>query len=54
MISYLGSEWSFASCNVLDKRTVVAFTTQLNTLIAISYEGKYLINIYFNQLSILF
>ena len=41
IIPYLGSEWSFACVNLLEKKCIVAFSSELNVIIAISYEGNY-------------
>lgn len=42
-IEYFGSEWSFASCQILDKKTILAFSEEPHTLIVVSYTGNYYI-----------
>lgn len=41
MVPYFSSEWSFAQFRVIDNKTKVAFGPEPNSLIVISYEGKY-------------
>lgn len=41
MIPYFDSEWNFVWYKCSDNKTKVAFANQENTLIIISYDGRY-------------
>lgn len=41
LVPYFDSEWSFSQFRVVDNKTKVCFGTEPNTIIVISYEGKY-------------